>query len=314
MIVKYSKNIFQQVLGVVVHNSNRLTVFIVWSSIVLMCHIQFEEWIDMSIPMVPISILGGALAIFLGFRNSSAYDRWWEARKIWGGIVNKSRNFGLQVLTYPISDELKADDSVRIWQKQMIYRHIAWLYALKSHLRKETMTKEVMVWLSEEERKQLESKSNIPVQLIKIQGESLRKAHEMNYFEQFRLFEMMHALEDFYDLQGMAERIKNTVFPFYYNYFTRLFLWVFVIFLPFGLVHSMGWVSVPMSVVISFIFGILEKSGSVTEDPFEGRAADTPMQAICRTIEIDLKEMLEDKEVPEPTRVKIGRFKVEYQL
>src|SRR5690606_2903568 len=109
---------------------------------------------------------------------------------------------------------------------------------------------------------------------------------------------LLEMVEEFYNLQGMAERIKGTVFPYYYSFFTRLFLWVFVILLPFSLVAQLHWLCIPVTAMVSFIFVILEKTGAVTEDPFEDRSSDVPLDTICRTIEIDLLESLGDLKVP----------------
>lgn len=130
--------------------------------------------------------------------------------------------------------------------------------------------------------------------------------------DSFRHMELAQMIKEFYDLQGKAERIKGTVFPYYYNYFTTVFLWLFVSCLPFALVSIMNWGAVIMSIAISFVFTILEKSGAVTEDPFENRAADTPISTITRNIEIDLLEMIGSKSIPAPQEAKVGSFGVVY--
>ncbi|MEM7299156.1 MAG: bestrophin family ion channel [Bacteroidota bacterium] len=130
--------------------------------------------------------------------------------------------------------------------------------------------------------------------------------------ENFRHMELANMIKEFYDLQGKAERIKGTIFPYYYNYFTNVFLWLFVICLPFSLVDNMGWGTIPMTIAISFVFTILEKSGAVTEDPFENRAADTPISTITRNIEIDLLEMINSTSIPAALEPKTGKFGVKY--
>ncbi|SNT02218.1 putative membrane protein [Ekhidna lutea] len=317
MLIKYSDNPFKQVLGIAFYNKRNIFLFTTFSLIATLQY-QFAEifiFNPITLPVVPVTILGGALAIFLGFRNNSAYDRWWEARKIWGGIVNASRTFGVMICTFSSSYFSKgkvSDERVLTWRKELINRHIGWLYSLIKHLRKHNHWNDLEKYLSEEEIEQIKSVHNKPTQLLHKQSERLQEAYEANIIEDFRHMELANVIKEFYSLQGMAERIKGTIFPYYYNYFTGVFLWLFVICLPFSLAPEMGWGSIPMSIAISFVFTILEKSGAVTEDPFEGRAADTPISTITRNIEIDLLEMIKSETVPAPIEPKIGKFGVKY--
>ena len=155
--------------------------------------------------------------------------------------------------------------------------------------------------------------TNRPAQLINIQGQRFQDACEKGIIEDFRHMELVNMLKELTTLQGQSERIKNTVFPYYYNYFTRVFMWIFILVFPFVLVvECTWWVSVPLSVAISFVFSILEKSGTITEEPFEDRAADTPISAITRSIEIDLLEMLGEEDIPKPWASEIGKFDVSF--
>jgi putative membrane protein len=311
MIINFSKNKFSQVISVIFWNRNALFFFAFCSAAAFFSCVYFEQDY-LCLPPIPVSILGGALAIFLGFRNSSAYDRWWEARKIWGAVVNDSRSLGLEVLTYPIPEKESDKAEIEAWQKRVLHRHIAWLYALNGHLRKEKI--DLTKYMSSEEIASVSSKNNIPAQIIVQQGADMRLAFEKNWFAEYRFNALTGTLKKFYDDQGKAERIKNTVFPFYYNYFTRFFLYLFTMTLPFALVSVQpNWVMIPISVLISFAFFILNKSGEITETPFEGRAADTPISTICRGIEIDLLQMLDADDVPGGLPVDTGKFGVQYQ-
>lgn len=317
MILKYSDNPFKQVLGITFYNRKSILLFTL-ISIAAVFQYEFGEIFNLepfTLPVVPVTILGGALAIFLGFRNNSAYDRWWEARKIWGGIVNASRTFGVMVCTFSsshFSKEEVEEEYIISWRQELIHRHISWLYALIMHLRKQNNWDELMKHISEDEVEHLKKMHNKPTQLLHKQSERLQDAFEENMIENFRHMELANVVKEFYSLQGMAERIKGTIFPYYYNYFTGVFLWLFVTCLPFSLVSEMGWSAIPMSIAISFVFTILEKSGAVTEDPFEGRAADTPITTIARNIEIDLLEMIKSDTIPAPIEPSIGRFGVKY--
>lgn len=317
MLIKYSDNPFKQVYGIAFYNRKNIFLF-TFISIIAVLQFEFGEiflWNPIVLPVVPVTILGGALAIFLGFRNNSAYDRWWEARKVWGGIVNTSRTFGVMVCTFSSTHFSKGkikDKKVLAWRKELIHRQIGWLYALIMHLRGQNHWDHLERYLSEEEIEEIKKLHNKPTQILHKQGERLQEAYEDRIIEDFRHMELANVIKDFYDLQGMAERIKGTIFPYYYNYFTGVFLWLFVICLPFALAPEMHWSAIPMSIAISFVFTILEKSGAVTEDPFEGRAADTPISTITRNIEIDLLEMIRSETIPAPMEPKIGRFGVKY--
>ncbi|MFT5779227.1 MAG: putative membrane protein [Crocinitomicaceae bacterium] len=311
MIVSFSKNPLKQIIGILFWNRYTLLFFGICAGIAYVTCIHFEyDFVEL--PAIPVSILGGALAIFLGFRNSSAYDRWWEARKIWGAVVNDSRSFGLEMITYPIGKDDAEEEEISNWRRKVILRHIGWLYAFNGHLRKEKA--DLSSYLSEHDLSSIEGKKNLPTQIMVLQGNDLDYAFRKGWVQEFRFIAMMATLKKFYDDQGKAERIKNTVFPHYYNYFTLFFLWLFTTSLPFALAGIMeNWIMIPMSIAISFAFFILNKSGIITETPFEGRAADTPLTTICRGIEIDLLEMLDTDEVPEPLTSTTARFGVIFQ-
>lgn len=317
MLIKFSNNPFKQIIGIVFYNRVNISLFIL-ISIVATAQYKFGEIFTFSpieLPVVPVSILGGALAIFLGFRNNSAYDRWWEARKIWGGIVNASRTFGSFLISFSSTDfsngKIK-DSEIKKWREDLIHRHLAWLYSLKMHLRKLNYWEHLEKYLSKKEVEEIRKYHNKPTQLLHFQSLKLQDGFDKKIIEDFRHMELANVVKELIRLQGMTERIKGTVFPYYYNYFTIVFLWLFIICLPLALVSEMGWGAIPMSIAISFVFTILEKAGATTEDPFEGRASDTPISTITRNIEIDLLEMLKSKTVPGPVEPKTGRFGVRY--
>lgn len=313
MIISFSKNPLRQILGITFWNKWTLLFFAACAVGAYFIVIHFEQKFYI-LPPVPVSILGGALAIFLGFRNSSAYDRWWEARKVWGAVVNNSRSLGMELISYPIASSPEGEKQIEEWRKIAFKRHIAWLWALNAHLRKEKV--DLTPYLSENDLKAIEGKQNLPAQILVVQGNAMRSAFRNGWIEEFRFNALVGTLKKFYDDQGKAERIKNTVFPFYYNYFTLFFLWLFTLSLPFALAGIMNnWMMIPASILISFAFFILNKSGIITETPFEGRAADTPITSICRTIEIDMLQMLDTdaEDIPEKTEVTKGRFGVLFQ-
>ena len=314
MITRYSKNPVKQVSGVIYWNRGTLIFFTLCSIAAYLLCIEYKHD-ELILPAIPVSILGGALAIFLGFRNSSAYDRWWEARKIWGANVNDSRSLGMELISYCVPKDENDKIEMNNWIRTTVRRHIGWVYALRSHLRQENYCEELQYWLDKPDEESLKKASNIPTQILLIQAKQISFAFEKGWIEEFRFNSLIGTLKKLYDNQGKAERIKGTVFPFYYNYFTMFFLWLFTFCLPFALAGIMdNWLLVPISISISFAFSMLNKSGVVTETPFSGSAADTPMSTICRTIEIDLLEMINEENIPDQLGDLEGRFGVMYKI
>ena len=308
-----------------------LIVFIVWSTLVVFgYHFYEHKGVVLSIPFQPLSVIGIAVAFYIGFKNNASYDRFWEGRKIWGGIVNYSRTWGNQVLSYVTRRHAKdaiSDEALFQIKQQLIYRHIAWLNALRFQLRQSSSfslkhpktvrslkgsdsdhwDNEVGCFLDKSEYEYLIDRRNTATHLIRRQGEHLKELmNDSGLIEDFRHMDMMSSLEEFYNLQGKCERIKNTPFPRQYAFFSKIFTWIFILLLPFGMVgefakmnHELIWLTVPFCVLISWIFITMEIVGDNSEDPFENFVNDVPMTALCRTIEIDLREMLGEKELPD---------------
>ncbi|WP_422859664.1 bestrophin family protein [Flagellimonas sp. S174] len=312
MITKISSNRMVWLLAIIVYLWKYLLFILLLSSTVYVLF-EFKEIKGLGLKgAIPIGILGTALSIFLSFRNNSAYDRWWEARKIWGGIVNSSRTFAIQVLTY-ISNHNKSSSKLGATQiqKSIIYRHIAYINALRLNLRNQQGEYHEVLkeFLTESELKKLLTFSNVPTQIIHQQSQHLKQILNDSLIEDFRLYEMMNTLAEFYNLQGKAERIKKTPFPMYYDFFIQVFVFIFVCFLPVALIGlfeeiavdgSLNWLVIPTTMIVSFMFIVIEKTGSFTETPFENKNEDVPLTSLCRTIEIDLREMIRDTDIPLP--------------
>ncbi len=308
-----------------------ILIFTLWSSLVTLAYIGLRSLgMDISIPFAPISLIGIAVAFYIGFKNSQSYDRFWEARKVWGGIVNYSRTWANQVLGYVTNrhaEEPLSPQALHEVHHELIYRQLAWINALRIQLRRTTIldrenlsyvpdlqlqqdrecTEQIGFFLDSGEFQEVINKVNTDTHLIKNQGEALRKLEEQGLIEHFRHIDMMNTLKELYNLQGMCERIKNTPFPRQYAFFSSVFVWIFVLLLPFGLIGEFSelksggfiWLTIPFSILISWIFVTIEVVGDNSEDPFENYINDVPMTALCRTIEIDLREMLGETELPE---------------
>ncbi len=250
----------------------------------------------LSIPYPAVGVLSTAIAIFLGFRCNSAYDRWWEARRIWGSLVNLSRAFARQVLTFPDAGGTDfPGEELITYQRKIVYRHLAFVNALRLHLRKQRDYEDLRPFLDEKEYQQVVQADNLPNLLLMRQGRSLQWAAHQGVLGDFRYMQMDALLTEFNNIQGGCERIKNTPFPRQYNYFPVLFVYLHAFLLPFSLVAELGWFAVPLSVAISFVFLTIDKISERLEDTFENNINDIPMSALCRTIEINLKEQLGEK-------------------
>lgn len=267
---------------------------------------HFRHIQKFSLPFSVAAILGSALAIFLAFRNNNAYSRWWEARTIWGGIINNSRIFSRQIMAN-VDNALQSGKAplqeTNRFQKELIYRQIAFAHCLRLHLRKQNDWEEVKHLIAEEEFQQLLSKQNKPNFLLQLQGKRIKEGMRTEILGTFDNISLEPTLAGFNNFQGACERIKNTPLLRQYHFFTKLFLLVFISLLPFSLINDFyktGFpiLMIPVSILISFVFGVMGKVGEVNEDPFENKITDIPMSSMCNTIERDLKEMLGETDLP----------------
>jgi len=267
----------------------------------------------MALPFSIAGILGSALAIFIAFRNQSSYARWWEARTAWGGIINNSRIFARQIIANTdnavVIGKVNREDG-DLYKKEMINRQIAFAHCLRLHLRKQESLDELHHLLSETEYQQIKQKQNRPNILLQTQGLRIKEAMRHEILGAFDNISMEPNLTTFSHWQGTCERIKNSPLPMNYQYFTKLFLYVFIFIIPICLIGDFTKMNIsifiiPVSFIISFVFSIMNRVGEINENPFENQVSDIPMTAMCNTIERDLKEMLGEV-LPEKLEAKNG--------
>ena len=287
--------------------------------------------IPFSLPWEPISVIGIAVAFFLGFKNNSSYDRTWEARKIWGAIVNESRTFATGILSLP-NQEMPFES-----KKKLIYRHLAWLLALKHVMRNEKTWEhnlpvnklnfipgfikeyydgifaEIEKYVSEEELAELKKHSNIPSQLLKNQSLEIGKLNQEGFVSDIKQVWIHELIGKLYTNQGMSERIKNFPFPRQYASTGLWITYIFCALIPFGLLDIFEqssalhyWLTIPFSSIIIWTFFVVDRIGDYSENPFEGGYNDVPISSISRAIEIDLLEMLGEEKIPETYQVENG--------
>lgn len=275
----------------------------------------------------PIALLGTAVAFVTGFRNNASYARLWEARQIWGGILNTSRTFGIQICDFISPDEPLST------RARLIHRHIAWLTLLRYQLRQcrvwETMKLpenveyhevnhlNVAEWngdlkaqleplLSKAECEALLKRRSPSVAALAQQSEDISALWREGKITELCYLELQRTLTLLVDLQGRCERIKNFPYPRQYATLNRFFIWLFIALLPLGLIQEFDklggnsvWFAVPVSVVISWVLHTMDKIGTASENPFEGTANDVPITALSRTAEIDLRDMLNEEPLPD---------------
>ena len=313
------------VLGFAWKNLLRFTC---WATLVTGAFLLLQpRGIDIRLPFLPLSTIGIAVSFYLGFKNSQSYDRFWEGRKQWGVILNSSRALGAQLFGYVRSHHPGefSEGEVQERRREVLYRQLAWANLLRLQLRRTTMRDrenihhtpdlginnnpnepQVRDFLSPEEYTQVSKAMNPAMQLLRHQSEALRHLRADNLIDEFYQIDMTQVLRECINAQGACERIKSTPFPRQYAYFANLFVWIFVLLLPFGLLgeftklgtSAMVWLNVPVTVLVAWIFTTFEIVGDNSEDPFENYVNDVPMTAICRNLEIELREMLDEASVP----------------
>jgi len=323
---------------------------LVWLSIWAVGYTAAYEYANLkwlTIPWVPLAVIGTAVAFYVGFKNNSAYDRMWEARKIWGGIVNYSRIWGSNVKAYvtnQFTSEKYSDVELKEIHSKLIYRHIGWLYTLRSQLliptpwehsqqnwHVRTVTKkrikkfgvglysdevteiQLKNCLPQEEFERLINYQNTATQIIDQQSESLKDLRSDDLIDDFRHMELQKILNEFYVFQGQAERIKKFPLPRQYGNVSFIFVAVFIFLLPLGMISEFAklgvygaWLSVPFTIIVGWVYLMMELVGDYSENPFEGLGNDIPMLSLCRTIEIDLMEMLREEKIPAAIKAKKG--------
>lgn len=248
------------------------------------------------LPEMPLTIpafIGTAISILLSFKLNQSYDRWWEARKIWGGIVNDSRSFTIQLKAL-----VNKEHAALI--KKLVYRQIAWCYALGQSLRGLDPHQNLNQYLDEADLNELKQHKNVPLAILNMNSSAISELKNNNQLELFSQLQLNETIVRLCDSQGKAERIKSTVFPVTYRLFLHFIIYLFVITLSISLRNVAGYFEIPLLLVLSAAFFLLERSATHMQDPFENRPTDTAMTAIARTIEINLKQLINDTDIPAP--------------
>ena len=357
----YTRRIFP-IKGVLKWTRRHIILFLLISTIpVILFDVLGLKWLH--VPWLPLGVLGTAVAFVIGFKNNASYDRLWEARKIWGGIVNTSRSWTIMVKDFITNDHAKVNRNeaeLQVIKKELVHRHVAWLTALRYQMRKEKpwemhlkskksnrefkasyfrvyedeepMETSIQPYLSDSDFKEVFAKGNRASQLLGIQSRRLKELMKDGLIEDFRHMELANVLVELYTLQGKSERIKNFPYPRQFATLNYIFVWIFILLLPFGIMegfevigkeiivdlskhaehtslthrvqefiaHHFVWFSIPFSALIAWVFHTMEAIGENTENPFEGGPNDVPITDMSRGIEIDIRQLIDDTDIPEP--------------
>jgi len=279
------------------------------------------KWVGIS--FVPIASIGTAVAFYVGFKNNQAYDRLWEARKLWGQITNTGRSFAATFISLVPNKEI---------QREFVYRHLAWINILRLQLRRTipwATTKGELHRTFVSEQHELEefengvrrifeemgvshftemalSRINTANHTIKKQIHELARLKREGVITEFEHSDLLKHLNTLIDCQGGCERIKTTPLFRQYSIFSRVFVNIFIVLLPFGLLNEMNkmgenfvWLTIPFAMLISWVFYTMEQIGEYSENPFDNSINDIPLNTICRNIEIELKEFVGDTDLPQ---------------
>jgi len=248
------------------------------------------------IPEIPLTIptfLGTAISVILSFKLSQSYDRWWEARKIWGSIVNDSRNLVVQLQSF-----LKDGNQDVI--RRITLRHIGWCYCLGQSLRELNPLEGLDNYVSKQDLTKLEDQVNKPLGLLQLNALEISDLKNKNQVDLYSHVQLNTTLVNLTNSMGMAERIKGTVFPVTYRIFLHMIIYLFIILLSISLRTMESHFEIPLLLIIAALFFLLERTATHLQDPFSNKPTDTAMTAIATTIEINLKQLIKDGNLPKP--------------
>ena len=298
-----------------------------WAAVAT-CVYKFAGWEWIGIPWVPLSLIGVAVAFYLGFKNNASYDRLWEARKIYGAVVNASRSWAFSARDLVRDPE---GSSLLGEHRLLVHRHVAWMDALRHQLRKvkswehdtphhtkfrewlgaveykEDLAEVLGGNLPAPEVKEALKQINPAARLLSNQSRHLAELRDRGFLDGFAHMELQKLLHELMTQQGKAERIKNFPFPRQYATVNSYFALMFAVLVPFGMLpefaklgDAMVWATIPFSGLVSWVFLTTDKIGDYSENPFEGLTNDVPITSMSRGIERDIRQMVDEDDLPPP--------------
>lgn len=264
-------------------------LFLVTGALAQLLHVGLG-WTYLVLPSTPIAVVGGAIGIFVSFRSNHGYARWWEGRQLWGRLINNARDLGsLAVATL-------APDAARA----VVRRQVAHAHVLRCALREQDpwADPDVAAFVDADERAALAGDRNPGFALLHAQRVAVTRLADAGALAELRLQSFDRLLGNLHEVQGGCERLKKTPFPRGYGFIADRLILAFGCLLPFALVRDLGWVTVPMNLLVCSSFSLIGEAGRVLEDPFTMFWNGLPLGAMSKTIEINLRQRLGEADVP----------------
>jgi len=263
---------------------------------------------------IPFTLMGFALGIFLGFRNNTSYDRFWEGRKLWGNLVNTARSITRQILTLVGKSPSDArdegnPDEIASFQRETVHRVIAYVHALKHHLRDQDRVDDLAPMMTLNEIERLRRESNRPIAILQRLGDDFSAAYRRGWVHPQHLPVLEKSLIALTDIQGGCERIKSTPIPLSYTSLIHQIVALYCIALPFGIVKSVGVFTPVVVGIVAYAFYGLDAIGDEIENPFGTDPNDLPLSALSTMVEVNLRQRLGETELPSLRKPKAGVLK-----
>jgi len=264
--------------------------FTATGTVITLVH-KFGDIGHLLIPTTPVLVIGAALGIFVSFRTNSAYERWWEGRKLWGQLVNSSRHLTSQALCYLGAGELAG---------RIVRRHAAYVHVLRCLLRKQDpWTDEHVIRLVDAEaREALRAESSPTHALLFRQMEELTATAAAGELDERRLQSFDRTMATLLDVQGGCERIKKTPMPRAYGLIAERLITAYGALFPLSLAEELGWAMIPLNLLVCLSFALISEVGRVLEDPFTMFYNGLPLSALSMTIENNTRQRLGDEDIP----------------
>ena len=263
----------------------RLCAVVIFAVIVTVLEVTHNKEIN-PLTTQHFSLITLALSIFLGFRNNTSYDRFWEGRKLWGGVVNMSRNFVRQTYSFICQEEAEA------FQKRLSMAAAAYPHLLRMHLRSEWEPEKIQNLIPQEVCDSLIPEQNRPIALLHWMGMELQSARKKDWLHVYHQPFLEKTLSNLCDLQGGCERIRATPIPYSYNILLHRIVALYCFALPLGLVTELGFFTPVVVGVVSYAFLGLDAIGDEIENPFEKDPNDLPLCAIAHMIESNIRQRI----------------------
>lgn len=248
----------------------------------------------------PFLLVGVALGIFLGFRNSASYDKFWEGRKLWGTLVNTARSLTRQICY--LTDSKRDHEILQPFQAMFVKRIIAFAHALRCHLRDQEPFEEIKKFLPADDYAAVVAAKHRPLIILQQLSRDLAIARDRRWLSEYNHPFLEAQLNEFSNILGGCERIKNTPIPFSYSVLIHRIVAAYCLSLPFGLVETTGVLTPIVVLMISYAFFELDAIGDEIESPFGLQPNDLALTAISRNIEINLLELINDADRPDAVK------------